>query len=112
MTIRFHLFKTIQFEKRFDQLDHGEQTQLQNLLDQLVIQGDIIGKPLAGKPFFREKKFGGKRVYYLFYREFQTIFVVGLGNKKQQQETIGQVLAELPLYRQSVIELLKWHGLI
>ncbi|MDO8634490.1 MAG: hypothetical protein Q7K34_04335 [archaeon] len=63
-------------------------------------------KPYAGKPlgfgFFREKKIGGKRLYFLIYEEFVAVFVVAFGGKKTQQETINEIKNKLPDYLKSV----------
>ena len=106
----FRIFKTEEFDTNYDKLDNSEQKRLNKIRGQLSKNGDTIGKPLAGLKFFREKKFNGKRVYYLVYKEFNCILVIAIGDKKAQQATINQILFNLNDYKYYIINLLKEKG--
>jgi hypothetical protein len=69
-------------------------------------KGDSIGK-LLGRKYFREKKFGGKRLYFLVYKKFMVILGVGISNKKTQQNTIDKILSEIRNYEKFIIEKLR-----
>ena len=93
--MKFRVFTTQEFDKDFEKFDEGTKRNIKKIVDQLKEQGDVVGKPL-GHRYFREKKFGDNRLYYLVYK--QLILIVAIGNKKMQQETIDSVLAELDTY--------------
>ena len=65
-----------------------------------------VGKPLK-VPWFREKKKGKFRVYYLIYDEFLAVFFVYISEKKDQQKTINTVLALLDEFRAELIGFMK-----
>ena len=64
----------------------------------------FLGKPLHST-FLREKKFDGKRAYFLVYEEFNAILFAATSDKKAQQETINQIKADLPKYATMIREL-------
>ena len=101
------IFKTNEFDENYNKLGNSEQKRADKIRDQLSKNGDLIGKPLSGLKFFREKKFNGKRIYYLVYKEFNVILVVAISNKKAQQATINQILLNLKNYKDYIIKLLK-----
>jgi len=99
------IFTLEEFNKDFKKLDNSEQKRVEKILNQLTERPDG-GKPLCGLPFFREKKFDGKRVYFLIYKNLNAILVIGISNKKIQQATINQILINMSEYHQYVINLL------
>ena len=102
----FRIFTTKEFDEDFDNLDGSEKIRVEKFLNQLEEKGADVGKPLS-MPFFREKRFDGKRVYFLFYENFATIFMVAISNKKAQQSTINRILEDLNEYKEHVIHLLR-----
>ncbi len=93
----FKIFTTEQFDSDFDKLDESDKKLVRNIMKQLKNQGDSVGKPL-GKPYFREKKFGGKRLYFLIYKSFMIILAVAISNKKTQQAEIDKIISEIRNY--------------
>lgn len=102
----FRIFTTKEFDEDFDNLDGSEKIRVEKFLNQLEEKGADVGKPLS-MPFFREKRFDGKRVYFLFYENFATILMVAISNKKAQQSTINRILEDLNEYKEHVIHLLR-----
>jgi len=102
----FRVFTTKEFEDDFNKLDRSEKKSIRKIIQQLKTQGDNVGKPL-GRLYFREKKFKGKRLYFLIYKQFMIILAVGISNKKVQQETINKILSEIKEYKKFVIIKLK-----
>ena len=98
----YKIIVTQEFEKDLAKLDNSEKNIIQKILKQIKEQGDCVGKPLAGLSFFREKKFGGKRLYYLIYKEFIIIFILAISDKKAQQATINKILANLAVYHKII----------
>ena len=102
----FRILTTEEFGKDFSKLSSQEQERVNKILRQLKEQGGDIGKPLSGLSFFREKKFNGKRLYYLVYKEFFVILAIAISDKKVQQATINRILIDLFEYQQYVYNLL------
>lgn len=105
----FRIFTTKEFDNGFNVLDESDKQRVCKILNQLKKQGNLVGKPL-GLPYFREKKFENKRVYFLIYQEFAVILAVGISNKKAQQATINKILLEIDNYKEFIIRELKKHG--
>ena len=57
-----------------------------------------VGKPL-GYPYLREKKIGGRRVYYLIYDDLKLVLLVAVSDKKDQQATIDHIKGNLGEFR-------------
>ena len=66
----------------------------------------MTGKPL-GVPFFREKKFGGKRLLYLVYHSVSAILLVAITDKKAQEATITEILLHLDEYKAHILAKLR-----
>lgn len=98
----FRIFKTTTYDEDYEMLDKSEQLRVDALVDDLFEHGDVTGKPL-GVSFFREKKFGGKRLLYLVYLPFGVILLVTITDKKAQQATINEILLHLDEYKEYVV---------
>jgi len=94
----FRVFTTKEFDTDFESLDESERRMVRKIMAQLKERGENVGKPLR-VPYFREKKFGGKRLYFLVYKEFMLVLALGIGNKKTQQETINQIITDINYYK-------------
>lgn len=109
---KYRVFKTEEFDRDYNKLDKSEQRRVDKILNQLLERGGEVGKPLAGLSFFREKKFDGKRLYYLVYGNVFVVLVLAISDKKAQQATINQILLNLAEYQQHVFETLRKRGVI
>ena len=105
--MKYTIYTTEEFDKDFNKLDKSEQIKIKRMLKQLEEQGSKVGKPLSGLSFFREKKFGGKRLYFLIYENFLVILVISINDKKAQQATINRILLEIKEYQQYILEIIK-----
>lgn len=103
----FRILKTQEFDKDFSKLSPQEQERVNKILKQLKEQGEDTGKPLSGLSFFREKKFDGRRLYYLVYKDHFVILAIAISDKKTQQATINRILLDLVEYQQYIYELLR-----
>ena len=103
----YRIFTTEEFDKDFSKLSSKEQVRVNKILKQLREQGEDTGKPLSGLSFFREKKFNGKRLYYLIYKDSFVILAIAISDKKAQQATINRILLDLVEYQQYVYDLLR-----
>ena len=72
------------------------QDQINRIIRQLK-ETHNVGKPL-GFPFFREKKIGKYRVYFLVYEDVDTVLLITISDKKTQQDTIDKIKENLDYY--------------
>ena len=75
--------------------DYQEQTE--KITEQLKQSWDI-GKPL-GYSFFREKKMGKYRIYFLVYGDIDVVLLITISDKNTQQETIDKIKSQLDFYK-------------
>ncbi|MBI1972952.1 hypothetical protein HYS50_03025 [Candidatus Woesearchaeota archaeon] len=61
-------------------------------------ENPFTGSPLSYK-FLREKRIGGKRIYYLVYEDLHLVLLVATSGKKDQQATIDHIKEHLKEYR-------------
>lgn len=101
----YRIFRTAECQKLFEQLGKFEQERVANF-EQHLKNEPLSGKPLGFK-FFREKKFNGKRLLFLVYPAYETIFVIQIVDKKTQQKVINFTKENLALYRESIEKKLK-----
>lgn len=69
--------------------------------EQHLKQEPYSGKPL-GYEFFREKKFGGKRLLFLVYNEHNSVLLVTITDKKTQQAAIDLIKSGLDAYKETI----------
>ncbi len=96
------VLETETFSRLFETLDKEEKEWIKKIIKQLE-ENSLVGKPL-GFNWFREKKFGGKRLYYLVYGKTGIVLLVAFGSKKDQQKIISHVLQNKEKYRKIVGE--------
>jgi mRNA-degrading endonuclease RelE of RelBE toxin-antitoxin system len=97
----YKIFTTKEFDENFNRLDESDRIRVRKILNQLKENGDSSGKPLRF-PYFRERKFEGKRLYYLVYKNHMIILAVAISDKKTQQETIDAIASELKKYKELI----------
>lgn len=90
------VLETEAFAKLFCTLNNKEKEWIKKMIDQLKENANV-GKPL-GFNWFREKKFEGKRLYYLIYKNSNSILLVAFGNKKDQQKIISYIIRNKERY--------------
>jgi hypothetical protein len=83
------IYETETFTKLYEAMEKVEQEWVDKIKLQLV-ENHQVGKPLRFE-WFREKKFGDKRLYYLIYKDVSKILLVSFGSKKAQQKIIESV---------------------
>ena len=100
----YHIFKSPKFQKNVEKLlSKFELQELDNFISELK-QGNILGKPLTYN-FLREKKIGGKRIYFLVYEDICLILLIKSSNNKMQQETINEIKYLLPEFKEYAYKL-------
>lgn len=98
------VMSTREFDAWEKSLPKDYQKQIENIIKQLKETGDV-GKPL-GYPFFREKKLGKYRLYFLVYKDIDAVLLVTMSDKDAQQETINKIKHELDVYKDIIKKML------
>ncbi|MEK6967518.1 MAG: hypothetical protein AABX51_02725 [Nanoarchaeota archaeon] len=106
----YSIFRTQKFDKELlKQLSLEERNKVVNFEKKQLVSNPHVGDPLGYK-FFREKKVGGKRIYFLIYEDVGAVLMVAISDKKTQQETIDQIRNNLNEYYSVIKEAIKQHG--
>lgn len=92
----FRVFKTVEYDKKFSKLDNKEQ-QIVLAFENKISELPYIGKHL-GVPYFREKKFNGKRVLFIVDNETERVLIINLTDKRTQDEDIADTFLKLKHY--------------
>lgn len=95
--MQFEVYKTDSFARTFETLEKDEKEWIRKMVLQLK-NNPLAGKPLKF-PWFREKKYKGKRLYFILYEEFGKILLVAFGDKKEQQKIIDSILRNLDAFK-------------
>ncbi len=105
----YAVYRTAKFDKELaKRLSNEEQKEVENLEKTQLINNPYTGDPL-GYRFFREKKLGGKRVYFLVYDDLKAVLMVAISDKNTQQETIDGIKIKLKDYYFVIKETIKQH---
>ncbi len=96
------VLETETFSRLFDALEKKEKEWLKKVIQQLK-ENSKVGKPLRFE-WFREKKLGGKRLYYLVYERSNAVLLVAFGGKKDQKKIIAHILQNKERYKRIVEE--------
>ncbi|MBS3155722.1 type II toxin-antitoxin system RelE/ParE family toxin [Candidatus Woesearchaeota archaeon] len=83
------VLKTEMFERKFSKLDKSIQKEIEDIKNQLKIN-PYVGRELKYE-FFREKKVGKFRIYYLIYKKYVIVYLITVSEKKDQQKTINTI---------------------
>lgn len=108
----YTIIETVPFEKKVLELSEFEQNRIEKFILQITEKGALVGKPLSGFTFFREKKFNGNRMYFLFYEEWKAVLLLTISDKKEQPKTIEDIKRRFPEYREYVRQKLIGLGLL
>ena len=100
MSAVYKIFVTKEFEDDFQKTPKEEKKQIEKIKEQLR-SNPFVRKPL-GYRFFREKRVGGKRLYFLIYETKVIVLIVAYGGKKGQQTTINAIKAAFEQFKQEV----------
>lgn len=100
----YKVLRTSTFKKAIEKhLTSTEKHQLERIFDQLA-ENPFCGDQIR-YPFFREKRIGGKRIYYLIYSSQVIVLMVAISDKKDQDSTIEAIIDALDDYQRAVNEL-------
>ncbi len=94
------VYETETFSKIHVTCEKTEQDWIEKMKDQIV-EDLSVGKPLRFD-FFREKKFRGKRLFYLVNHSSKKAILLAFGSKKEQQKIIEHILENKERYMQLI----------
>jgi len=101
----YSVYTTESFEKKIEKISQAERERIKKIFFQLK-ENPYVGDTIRYK-FFREKRIREKRIYYLVYDDLSAVLIVAFGGKKEQQETINEVIRYLPEFKEYITKLLK-----
>jgi|SRR3989344_2283606 len=84
------VYETEAFLRLYGASEKVEQQWIEKIKDQLK-ENLHVGQPLRFD-WFREKRFGGKRLYYLINESSKKAVLIAFGTKKEQQSIINYIL--------------------
>lgn len=99
------VFFTSTFEEKLNKSEKSFRSWVEKVLDKLE-ENPFVGKPINVK-WFREKKHGKTRIYYLIYENLKSVYLVNMSEKKDQQAIINSILLLLDVYKKEIEELSK-----
>jgi len=100
----YSVYTTESFEKEIETLSESEKKIIKKIFLQLK-ENPYVGDSIKYR-FFREKRLREKRIYYLVYDNLSAVLIVAFGGKKVQQETIDEIIKELPEFKKYMEKLL------
>ncbi|MCR4335476.1 MAG: hypothetical protein NUV57_02980 [archaeon] len=102
---KWKVFFTATFKEKLDKSEKDFQNWVEKILDH-VEENPYVGKPIDVK-WFREKKHGKQRIYYLIYADLKSVYLVNMSEKKDQQAIINSILLLLDVYKKEIEEISK-----
>lgn len=101
--MKFKVYRTSIFDRKISYFSKDFKKMIDRSEDQLM-RNPYVGKPLGFK-WFREKKLGKYRMYYLIYEDLQSVYIITLSDKKDQQKIINTIKLFLSKYRKEIEEM-------
>ena len=101
----FKVYRSEPFDEQIEKMPKDFKVWVDKVETQLA-ENPHVGKPL-GFRWFREKKYGKFRIYYLIYEEFGCVYMIALSDKKEQQKTINTIKLFLNDYRNTIEKITK-----
>ena len=90
------VLETKTFSKLYDAAEKREKEWIESMKNQLAISLRV-GRPLRFD-WFREKKLGNNRLFYLINERTQKTVLVAFGTKKEQQKIIDHIILNKERY--------------
>ena len=90
------VFESEYFSTLYKRLEKFEQDWIEKVKNQLKI--NLKTGQILRYSWFREKKLGNKRLFYVVNFESKKALIVGFGTKKQQKKTIRYILRRKKYY--------------
>src|SRR3989338_11217837 len=102
---KFKVYHSSRFDRELSKYDKAFQDRVDNIEDQIV-ENPYTGDPLNVK-WFREKRYGKYRIYFLVYEDLQATIMVAISEKKDQQKVINTIRLLFSFFRVELESLIK-----
>ncbi len=102
---RYKVFRSERFNRELSKYERMLLNYVDNLEEKLA-ENPYTRKPL-GLYWFREKKLDKYRIYYLIYENLDSVFMVAISGKKDQQKVINTIRLLLEYFREELKKLLQ-----
>ncbi len=103
--MNYKIYHSARFERELSKFDFNFCEQVRKIEKQLA-ENPCVGNSLNVK-WFREKRIGVFRIYYLIYEDLKSVFMVAISGKKDQQKIINTIKLILALLREEIENLFK-----
>ena len=101
----YAVYTTENFERETENLAESEKKIIKKIF--LNLRENPYGGDAIRYRFFREKRLREKRIYYLIYDDLSAVLIVAFGGKKAQQDTIDEIIKDLPKFKEYIEKRLK-----
>ena len=98
---RFKIYHSKRFDAELSKFDKNFLDRVDKIEDQLIIN-PYAGDPIDAK-WFREKRIDEKRIYFLIYENLDSVLMVAVSDKKDQQKVINTVKLLLDFFKEEII---------
>jgi len=102
---KYRVYRSISFQEEVSKYDSTFQNRVDKIGDKLV-ENPKYGS-LLGTEWFREARYENYRIYFLVYEDLDSIFMVGISDKKDQQKIINTIRLFLEFFREEIEKLVK-----
>ena len=97
---KYRVYHSSRFDRELSKFAQDFQKRVDKIEDQLS-NDPYTGDPLSVK-WFREKRHGRHRIYYLIYQYLEAVIMVAISEKKDQQKVINTVKFLLDFFRKEL----------
>ncbi|HLD55809.1 MAG TPA: type II toxin-antitoxin system RelE/ParE family toxin [Candidatus Nanoarchaeia archaeon] len=101
----YKVFRSVTFQEEISKYDKNIQNRVDKIEDKLMYNPEY-GNPLGTK-WFRESRFENYRIYYLVYEDLQSVYIVAISSKKEQQKVINTIRIFFEFFREEIEKLVE-----
>jgi len=101
---KYKIYHSERFDKELSKFDKDFYDRVDKIENQLV-ENPYSGTPISAT-WFREKRYGKYRIYYLIYEDLKAVFMVAISGKKDQQKVINTIRLLLEFFREEIKNLI------
>lgn len=102
---KFKIYHSKRFDKELARYGKSFQDRVDNVENEIIIN-PYVGNPLNVK-WFREKRFKKYRIYFLVYEDLESVIMVGVSEKKDQQKIINTIRFLFDYFRKELEKLIE-----
>ncbi len=102
--LTYKIYHSSRFDRELAKFDSDFQARVDKIEDQLI-ENPYTRDHLSIK-WFREKRIGKYRIYYLIYDDIKAVFMVAISEKKDQQRVINTIRLLFEFFRKEIESLI------